>query len=148
LWAAYGINRSENGKRTAPSAMNRQEIDLYVSIKSGVYLYDAQNNKLKAVADGDHRKDMGTQSFVGEASLVLVYVADFSRMSEKTTPERKQFYAGTDTGFISQNVYLYAASENLATVVLGSFNSDTIGKIIPLSKDQKITLTQAIGFPK
>ena len=148
LWAAFGINRPDDDKRTAPSAMNDQEIDIYVSIKSGVYLYEAKNNNLKAIKEGDFRKKMGRQGFVADAPVVLVFVADYSKMSLAMSKESKDFYAATDVGFISQNVYLFAASEQMATVVLGMFDRGDISKVIPLTKNQKILLTQPLGFPK
>jgi len=146
LWASFGVNRAESGKRTAPSAMNRQEIEIYVSLKSGIYLYDATKNVLKAIKQGDYRKDMGKQPFVATAPLVLVLVADYALMSERATPERKDFYAAIDAGYISQNIYLFAASENMATVALGSFDKDLITGIIPFKDTQKIVITQAVGF--
>lgn len=148
LWAACGINRPEQEKRTAPTAMNDQEIDVYVSLKSGVYLYDAKKNLLKAIKEGDYRKDMGRQGFVADAPVVLVYVADYSKMAVVMSKDSKDFYSATDVGFISQNVYLFAASEKMVTVVLGMFDSGDIAKVIPLSKNQKILLTQPVGFPK
>ena len=148
LWAAFGVNRTEKGKRTAPSAMDSQEIDIYVSLKSGVYAYDAKNNILKAVKSGDYREKMGKMNFVADAPLVLIYIVDFSKMSAKMTDESKHFYSATDVGYISQNVYLFAASESLATVVNGSLDQDTISKVIPLTKDQKVLLVQPVGFPK
>lgn len=148
LWAACGINRPAEGKRTAPTAMDDQEIDVYVSLKSGVYVYDAKNNLLKAVLSGDHRAEMGKQNFVGEAPVVLVYIADYSRMSLVLSKSDKDFYSATDVGYISQNVYLYAASENMSTVVLGWINRDEMSKILLLGKSQKILLSQCVGFPK
>ncbi len=79
LWAAFGINRPDSGKRTAPSAVNWQEIELYVVLPEGVYLYDAKNHLLQPVSKGDIRGMTGRQSFVKEASVNLVYVADFSK---------------------------------------------------------------------
>ena len=93
-------------------AMNDQEIDIYVVLKSGIYLYDATNNTLKAIKEGDFRADMGRQDFVAVAPVVLVYVADFGRMAFVMDKKTKIFYSATDTGFISQNVYLYASSRN------------------------------------
>ena len=148
LWAACGINRIKEGKRTAPTAMDDQEIDVYVALKSGVYIYDAKNHLLKAVLPGDHRSEMGKQNFVGEAPVVLVYIADYSRMSLVLSKADKDFYSATDVGYVSQNVYLYAASENLATVVLGWINRNEMTKILSLGKDQKILLSQCVGFPK
>ncbi|HOH83840.1 MAG TPA: SagB/ThcOx family dehydrogenase, partial [Bacteroidales bacterium] len=120
LWAAFGINRPESGKRTAPSAMNNQETDIYVCLSSGVFLYDAKKHSLILVVEEDYRKNMGRQDFVASAPVILLFVADYSKMGEKVSAEKKDFYSAVDVGYISQNVYLYCASENLGTVVLGS----------------------------
>lgn len=147
LWAACGINRPESGKRTAPSAVDWQEVDVYVILEEGAYIYDAKNNKLEPVAAGDYRGKMGIQGFVGDAPVVLAFVSDHSKMSVITTADQKDFYSATDTGYISQNVYLFCASENLATVVLGLINRDNITKVLKLKSDQKVILTQCVGFP-
>lgn len=115
LWAAFGVNRPESGKRTAPSAMNWQEIDVYVAAANGLYVYDAKANRLIPVVRDDVRSQTGTQPFVKDAPLNLVYVADLSR-TRGSSPERDT-YVAADTGFIAQNVYLFCASEGLATVV-------------------------------
>lgn len=148
LWAAFGINRPESGKRTAPSAVNWQETDIYVSLESGVYLYNAQKNMLMGIIEGDYRKDMGKQSFAGDAAAVLVFVADYSKMGVMASKEDKDFYAAVDVGYISQNVYLFCSSENLATVVLGMVDREKIKKTLKLHDNQKVILTQCVGFPK
>ncbi|HNW70128.1 MAG TPA: SagB/ThcOx family dehydrogenase [Bacteroidales bacterium] len=148
LWAAFGINRPESGRRTAPSAVNWQETDIYVSLESGVYLYDAKKNELTAIISGDHRKDMGKQSFAGEAAVMLVFVADYSKMGAVTPKENKDLYSAVDAGYISQNVYLYCASENMSTVVLGMIDRDKIKQLLKLKEDQKVILSQCVGFPK
>jgi len=146
LWAANGINRPESGKRTAPSAVNYQETDLYVCLPAGIYLYDAEKNVLKLMVSGDLRAKMGKQDFVAEAPLVLVYVADFARMG-KSSDKDKEIYAGIDVGFISQNVYLYCASAELSTVVLGYIDKDEMAKVLKLSETQKVILSQPVGWP-
>ncbi len=148
LWAADGINRPESSKRTAPSAVNWQEIDIYVALAEGLYLYDAKANELKPVLAEDIRAKTGGQPFVGEAPMNLVYVADYSRMGEKSSEDDKKFYSACDTGFISQNVYLYCASEGLATVVRGYVDKETLAKTMNLKPEQKITLAQTVGYPK
>jgi nitroreductase len=147
LWAAFGVNRPESGKRTAPSAMNWQEIDVYVALEEGLYLYDAQGNTLKPVLEEDVRAATGLQPFVGVAPVNLVYVADYSRMGKGSVGD-KDFYSATDTGFISQNVYLFCASEGLATVVRGWVDRDALGMKMGLREDQKIILAQTVGYPK
>ncbi len=147
LWAAWGINRPETSKRTAPSAMNKQEIDIYVSTAEGLYLYNAKAHTLEPVLAQDIRVFTGGQSFVKDAPLNLIYVADFSRMGDGAE-DQKIFYSATDTGFISQNVYLYCASQGLATVVRGWVDKPTLEKKMELRSDQKVILTQTVGYPK
>ncbi len=146
LWAAFGVNRKESGKRTAPSAMNRQEITLYVSLKEGVFTYNAEENALDLVMSGDFRSQMGKQAFVGEAPVVLTYVADLSKFTN-LSKEDKDMYSGSDAAFISQNVYLFCASEGLSTVVLGSIDREQIVKTLKLSKDQRPAWSQCVGYP-
>lgn len=148
LWATFGINRPESGKRTAPSAVNWQETDIYVCLDSGVYNYDAKKNELTAIMSGDYRKDMGRQGFTADAALMFVFVADYSKMSVLASKEDKDFYSAVDVGYISQNVYLFCASENMATVVLGWIDRDKIKKILNLKDNQRVILTQCVGFPK
>ncbi len=147
LWAAFGVNRSDSGKRTAPSALNWQEIDIYVATADGLYIFDAKAHMLKPILLEDIRAMTGRQSFVQEVPVNLVYVADFSRMG-KTTPAEKDFYSAADTGFISQNVYLYCSSEGLATVVRGLIDRAGLAKVMKLRTDQKIILAQSVGYPK
>lgn len=146
LWAANGINRPD-GKRTAPTARNKQEIDVYVALEEGLYLYDAKANTLVPVLAEDVRAATGKQPFVKDAPVNLVFVADFSKMSN-APDEQKQFYAATDTGYVSQNVYLFCASEGLATVVRGSVDKPACQAAMKLRADQKIILAQTVGFPK
>jgi len=147
LWAAFGINRPDSGKRTAPSAMNWQEIDIYVAAADGLYLYDAKAHLLQPVLSDDIRAMTGRQPFVKEAPINLVYVADFSRTGT-ASQEEKELYSAADTGFISENVYLYCASEGLATVVRGSMDRGALAKVMRLRPDQKIILAQTVGYPK
>jgi len=147
LWAANGINRLELGRRTAPSAVNWQEIDVYVAMADGLYLYNAKDHVLKPVIKQDIRALTGKQSFVKEAPLNLIYVADYSRMGGASAEDR-DFYSATDTGFIAQNVYLYCASEGLATVIRGSIDRDVLAKAMQLRDNQKIVLSQTVGYPK
>jgi len=147
LWAAFGINRPDSGGRTAPSVMHMQEIDIYVAKSDGLYLYDAKKNMLIQILAEDIRAKTGKQAFVGTAPVNLIYVADVSRMGN-ISAEDKNFYAATDTGFISQNVYLYCASEGLATVVRGLFDRAVLEKAMKLQSNQRVILTQTVGYPK
>ncbi len=146
LWAGFGINRPD-GKRTAPSAMNWQDVDIYVILSEGLYLYDAKANQLKSVVSEDLRGLAGTQPFVKEAPVNLIYVSDYAKMGEKTPNERKILYSGSHVGFISQNVYLYCASEGLATVVRAYVDAPALSKAMKLRSDQKIILAQSVGYP-
>lgn len=146
LWAASGINRPGSSKRTAPSAKNMQEIDVYVAKSDGLYIYDAASNMLLSVISKDIRGLTGLQAFVKDAPLNLIYVADYSKMGEMQDKD-KDFYSAADTGFISQNVYLYCASEGLATVVRGWVDKSTLRKAMKLRPDQKIILAQTVGYP-
>jgi len=147
LWAACGINRPDSGKRTAPSARNWQEIDVYVATADGLYLYDPREHTLKPILSEDIRALTGTQPFVKDVPVNLIYVADYARVGEASAAD-KEFYSAADAGFISQNVYLYCASEGLATVVRGLIDRHALSKAMRLRPDQKITLAQSVGYPK
>lgn len=147
LWAAFGVNRPDSGKRTAPSAKNLQEIDIYVAMAEGLYIYEAKTHVLQPVLAGDIRAMTGRQPFVSDAPVNLVYVADLGRMG-KASKEEQDLYSAADTGFISENVYLFCASEGLATVVRGSVDRETLAKAMRLRPDQKIILAQTVGYPK
>jgi len=146
LWAACGINRPDSGGRTAPTAKNMQEIDVYVVKADGVYLYDARTNMLMPVLTGDIRELTGKQPFVRGAPVNLVFVADLSKMRGMSVQDA-DFYAATDTGFVSENVYLYCASAGLATVVRGWVDKVGLAKAMKLRSDQKIVLAQTVGYP-
>ncbi len=147
LWAANGINRSDTGGRTAPSAMNQHGIDLYVATAEGLYLFDAKGHQLQPVLKQDIRELTGQQAYVRDAPVNLIFVADWARMI-RTPAEERDLYAAADTGFISQNVYLYCASEGLATVVRGSIDRAALASIMKLRPDQRIILAQSVGYPK
>ena len=147
LWAAFGINRPDSGKRTAPSANNRQEIDIYLATGDGLYFFDANANKLNPVRGEDLRAKTGPQPFVKEAPVNLIYVADYAKIITESD-EEKDFYSAVNTGFISENVYLYCASEGLATVVRGWIDRPALAKAMKLGPNQKIILAQSVGYPK
>ncbi len=145
LWAAYGVNRPD-GRRTAPSANNRQTIDIYVTLPEGVYLYQAKEHRLELVAAGDQRAAAGRQEFVAHAALNLVYVADYSRIANSPADEQA-IYTAAEAGFVGQNVYLFCASEGLATVVRAMVDRDQLAKVLKLRPEQKIVLSQTVGYP-
>ena len=146
LWAANGVNRPD-GRRTAPTAGNKQEIDVYAAKKEGLYLYDAVKNELVPILGGDIRSVAGKQDFVKVAPMILIYAADLSKMTG-WSEEDTALYSATDTGYISQNVYLYCASEGLSTVVLGWVDKEDLAKAMKLRPDQRVMLTQPVGYPK
>jgi len=148
LWAGFGINRPDSGRRTAPSALNWQEIDLYIVTMDGLYLYEPKEHLLKPIRLGDVRALTGRQPFVKEAPVNLIYVADFSKMGHTASDAEKEIYAAADTGFIAQNIYLFCASEGLATGVRALIDRPTLAKAINLRSDQKIILAQSVGYPK
>jgi len=148
LWAAFGVNRPETGDRTAPSTRNWQDIDIYAATADGLYLFDAKNHALKLVQAKDIRALTGTQDFVRDAPVNLIYVSDFTRMDSDTSHEDKKIAAAIDTGFIGQNVYLYCASTGLATVVRGSVDKDVLAKAMKLKSTQWIVAAQSVGYPR
>jgi SagB-type dehydrogenase family enzyme len=146
LWAAFGVNRPD-GHRTAPSARNWQEIDVYVATAEGLFLYEAGPHSLKRVLKGDLRAKTGTQDFVGSAPIDLVYVANLDKVDAQSMDDRN-LYVGADCGFIAQNVYLYCASEGLSTVVRGSVEREKLAKAMKLRSSQRILLAQTVGYPQ
>jgi SagB-type dehydrogenase family enzyme len=146
LWAAWGINRPD-GHRTAPSARNMREIDVYVAAGDGLFLYEAKKHQLIKILGEDIRAATGNNEYVKDAALNLVYVADLNK-TNIPDPEALAFYTGADTAFLAQNVYLFCASEGLATVVRGNINKPELAKIMKLRPDQTITLAQSVGYPK
>lgn len=140
LWAAWGINRPD-GRRTAPSALNKQEITLYVILKSGVYTYDAPANALRLVVSGDKRDLAGTQEFTHSAPVTLVYVADSARQASPSAE-----YAAAGAGFIGQNVYLFAAANGMATVFRASIDRNGIRKCFGLADSQIPLFAQSVGY--
>ncbi len=147
LWGAHGVNRADSGGRTAPSAHNWQEIQVFVALPEGAYLYDARKHALRLVAGGDLRAATGLQDFVGTAPLNLVYVADFAKMGDASAEDRT-FYASADAGFIAQNVYLYCAAAGLACVVRGLVDRRKLAPALRLRIDQRIVLAQTVGYAR
>lgn len=137
LWAANGFNRDD--KRTAPTANDKQEVELYVALKSGVYFYDAKNSILKFIKDGDHRKSTGSQDFVANASANIIFVADMNKASSRE-------YAYTDCGFVAQNIYLFAASEGLGAVSRGWYDKALLAKLLNLPAHKEVLHTQSVGI--
>jgi SagB-type dehydrogenase family enzyme len=140
------VNRTDSGKRTAPSARDWREIEVLVATAEGAYRYDPQTHVLRQVVAGDIRRLTGTQDFVATAPVNLVYVADLKRMGDAGA-EQKALYSAADSGFIAQNVYLFCASAGLATVVRGSVDREALAAALGLSSHQQIILAQSVGYP-
>jgi SagB-type dehydrogenase family enzyme len=147
LWAAFGVNRAETGGRTAPSARNWQEIDVYVAKQDGLYLYEAAPHALRRVVAQDLRASIGGQEHSRTAPVTLIYVANDARMG-MAGEETRAFYSAADTGFVAQNVYLYCASEGLGTVVFASIDRERLAKAMGLTPGQRITLAQSVGYAR
>ena len=143
LWAAFGINRPD-GRRTAPSSRNYQEVDIYVATRKGVFLYNAPGNNLIRINSEDMRSATGTQGYVKDAAVDLVYVLDKSRVPGDND-EEKLVSAVISAGAMVQNVYLYCASEALGCVVRGSFDGEQLAGVLNLNKQQEIIITQSAG---
>jgi nitroreductase len=146
LWAAFGINRPD-GKRTAPTASNRQEIDIYAALASGLYFYDAKASLLNPILAEDIRATTGRQPYVKDVAVNLILVADYAKMGTASN-EDKTLLAAAAAGLISENVYLYCASEGLATVVRANIEKPALASVMKLRPDQKIMLAQSVGYPK
>ena len=144
LWAAGGINRHEVDGRTAPSAMNAQEVLLYVAMPQGLFLYEPKPHALALVVSSDVRRVTGNQDFVDTAPLDLIFAADHSRMKLVPAAQREA-YAHATAGAMAQNVYLYCASEGLATVIRAWFDRDALARAMGLQADQQLLLSQTVG---
>ena len=149
LWAADGINRPDSGKRTAPSAMSSQNIDIYVLLAKGVYLYDTKAHSLVHVLAEDLRAlTSGTQGYPKEAPVHLLYVADYAKMSKLPDHPKQVFFSACNTGVICQNVGLYCSSAGLGSIVRGTMDGPALHKKLKLRDDQEIMLNQIVGYPK
>ncbi len=144
LWAGFGVNRPD-GKRTAPSAYNVRDIDIYLVTGKGLFRYVADGHSLSALLPDDLRPYSGTQGFAATAPLDLVYVSDYSRMD--TTDEERMQWSWAHSGFIAQNVYLACAALGLVTVVRSTIDRQELGRWMELNQNQHITLAQTLGYP-
>lgn len=146
LWAAYGRNRAGGG-RTAPSALDAQEIDVVIALPSGAYRYDVSANLLRLLAAKVLRRITGYQDFVDEAPLDLVYIADHRRTGFVPVEQRER-YAWFAAGAIAQNVYLFSASSGLSAVVRAWIDRAAIADALGLAHDQQVLVSQTVGYPK
>lgn len=162
LWAAFGVNRKQGPfgapGRTAASASNSQEIDVYVALKDGVYLYDAANNQLHPIVAEDLRGYALTPGQMGTGSIApvqLIYVADVHRLTNTRgfqepglhDPDVQKSYYYVDTGLIASNVYLFAADQGLAAW-LHNCDRQALAKRLGLGAEQHVLFAQSVGYPK
>ena len=161
LWAAQGVNRKTGPfgipSRTAASASNSQEIDLYVALQEATYLYDAFLHRLLPVLAGDLRRlaiGQGQAELIAHAPVQLIYVVDVDRLIHTSgyqepglqDPEIQKSYYFVDTGLIAGNVYLFAASEGLASW-FHNCNKPALSAKLPLRPDQRVLFGQTVGYP-
>ena len=135
LWAAYGVNR-EDGKRTIPTALDKKDLSIYVFNKDGIWLYDAPNNTLKQQSAEHHLDLFRMQDYMNAVSTVLVYTG--------STEE----YAVMHAGSAYQNVELYAAANDMASIVRGYFDHEKVQEVLNLPDGQRVIISQAIGWKK
>ncbi|MBH2009365.1 MAG: SagB/ThcOx family dehydrogenase [Burkholderiales bacterium] len=146
LWAAAGINRPDLKGRTAPSAMNSQEIDVYVALPEGLYRYEPSGHVLYLASATDVRRITGYQDFVDRAPLDLIFVADHARMKAVPAAQRESF-ASVAAGAMVQNVYLFCASAGLCTVIRAWIDRQALSEAMGLQADHQILLSQTVGLP-
>ncbi|HWS01418.1 MAG TPA: SagB/ThcOx family dehydrogenase [Prolixibacteraceae bacterium] len=148
LWAADGVNRADIGKRTAPSAMNSQDVDVYVSMKSGMYLYDAKKHQLDLVASGDHRTLVaGRQQNFATAPVFLILVSDISRFKSGTDSLKLQ-WAAMDAGIVSQNIALFCSGTGLATHPRVTMDVPKLKEVMKLKDSQYLLLNNLVAYKK
>jgi nitroreductase len=146
LWAAFGFNRP-NGGRTAPYWRHVMVIHVYAAMEDGVWLYEPKTHTLQPHLAEDIRAATGLQDFIGTAPLNLVYVAHGERMTD-VSPEDRRLYASVDTGFIGQNVYLFCASEGLASVFRAAVDYAELARLMRLPEQQFVTFAQTVGYAR
>ena len=144
LWAANGVNR-EDGKRTAPSALNKQDVDVYVCMENGAYKYDAKGHALVQVTDKDVRPAVAAQqTWAADAPVVIVLVSDLRKLGG----EKAREMGAIDAGHVSQNVCLYCAATGLATVPRASMDKRAVATALNLENGQEPMLNLPVGYPK
>ena len=137
MWAAIGINR-EDGKRTAASALNKQDVDVYVLMEEGAYLYDPKARPLIG----------GKQTSVNSAPACLLMVSDVSKFGNVGTPQLRERFGALDAGLVSQNIALFCSGCGLVTVPRGSMEADALKKVLKLSDSQIPMINHPVGYAK
>jgi SagB-type dehydrogenase family enzyme len=147
LWAANGINRQDSKKRTAPSAMNAQDVDIYVFLEEGVYLYNASGNSLDPVVSGDQRTlAAGRQTEFANAAVILVLVSDISRF-QNGDEKMKLSMAALDAGMVSQNIAVFCAGTGLLTRPRATMDQPKLKEILKLKDTQYPLLNNPVSYP-
>jgi len=146
LWAANGINRPD-GRRTAPTARNLQEVEMYVVFPEGAYLYDYKEHALTPVAAGDFRRAVaGTQDFAATAPMSIILVADMTKYGNMS--EQSKLMAAVDIGIVCQNINIACAGLGLATVPRGTMDHETLKKVLKLKDTDLLLINNPVGYPK
>ena len=135
LWAAYGVNRPD-GKRTIPTAMDKKDLNVYVFNKDGIWLYDAPTNTLKQQSKENHLDLFQLQDYMSDVGTVLVYTGS------------QEDYAAMHAGSAYQNVELYTAANNMASIVRGYYDREKVPQVLNLPEGQRVIISQAIGWKK
>jgi SagB-type dehydrogenase family enzyme len=144
LWATVGINREESGKRTAPTALNAQEINLYLCSAEGIFLYLPKEHALKLIVTGDHRKEVaGRQEKAAEAPIFLILTADLRRFPFGDD-ERRKLWAAMDAGIASQNISIFCAGTGLSTRPRATMNSETLHELMMLDEKEILMLNHPV----
>lgn len=147
LWAANGINRPASGKRTSPSAMNAQDIDIYTFIRSGVYLYNPQKHALELVVNNDYRRVFQRDEKSPLPPVILLLVSDISRF-RTIDDSLKMMWGAMDAGIVSENISVFCASENLATRPRASMNQKKLRELLNLKDSQYLMLNHPVSYKK
>lgn len=148
VWSAVGINRPADGRRTSPTALNVQDVEVYVCLPEGIYHYDARKHLLVPVAKGDHRALVaGSQDFVKTVPVCLILVSDLSKFQGDDKSQKMQ-YASLDVGIVSQNISIYCAAKGLATVPRAYMDRAGLKKVLNLKETQEILLNHPVGYPQ
>ena len=157
LWAANGINRPSSKKRTAPSAGNAQDVDIYVFTRDGIYLYDAASHALNLITSGDHRSEIdksrakksseaSDSEIESGAPVTLLLVTDISKFPFGSE-DQKLRWGAIDVGIVSQNISIFCAGEGLGTCPMAGFDEDALNTLLKLKETQKIFLRHPVGYP-
>jgi len=147
LWAANGVNRPD-GRRTAPTARNRGEIDVYALTEDGAFLFNPAGHTLTQVNTNDLRAVSGFQGFVHNAPVVLVMVVNRAKQGSGAGDRISDRYAAMDTGYVSQNIYLFAAANGMSSVALGTLDAKSLHTSLKLGENDEALLAQPVGYPK